>query len=194
MRIPVTLLLFAALSACSAAPPPTERYLLSEPAFTAVSSASAPQALYAIGRVQLSSYLNGAGIVYKLDGNRVHEAQQHRWAEPLQGQLRRQLRVGMQQQLAQTTWLPFGGPRGQAADYTLDIQVDAFHITADGEVTVGGHWQLRDHNQALLGDGRFSQQKALAEDGYAAAVAALSQAWHTSMAGIARDLTAMQIN
>ncbi|MGX5915469.1 PqiC family protein [Aliidiomarina sp. Khilg15.8] len=194
MRIPVFLLLFIALGACSAAPPSTERYLLSDPAFAAESQADEPEGLYAIGRIQLSSYLNGAGIVYKLDGNRIHEAQQHRWAEPLQGQLRRQLRLGLQQQLSRTTWLPFSGPRGQAADYQLDLQIDAFHITEDGDVSVGGHWQLRDHNQTLVGDGRFNQQRALMEDGYGAAVVALSQAWHASMADIAQGLTKAQIN
>lgn len=188
MRLAAILVLFSLVGACSSAPAETERYLLTEPALENLEQGAAEEGLYAIGRVQLSTYLSGAGLVYHLGDNQVHEARQHRWAEPLQGQLRRQLRQGLQQQLAQTRWLPFGGPQGQAADFQLELQVDAFHITDDGKVKVAGQWQLHDHEQALVADGRFAEQQALAADGYAAAVAALSSAWHRSMHTIAQGI------
>jgi uncharacterized lipoprotein YmbA len=161
---------------------------LTEPTLEQLEQGGAEAGLYAIGRIQLSTYLSGAGLVYHLGDNQVHEARQHRWAEPLQGQLRRQLRQGLQQQLPQTRWLPFGGPQGQATDFQLELQVDAFHITDDGDVRVAGQWQLHDHTQALVADGRFDEQRPLAADGYPAAVAALSSAWHRSLYTIALGL------
>lgn len=192
MRLFLILLTLAALGGCSSAPPPTQRYLLTEPALDVRQGSAAEQRLYAVGEVQLSQFLSGAGLVYKLDENRIHEARQHRWAEPLTVQLRRQLRQGMQQQLAHSRWLPFSDSRGLATDYQLDLQIEAFHITHEGEVKVAGQWQLRDEERTLIVDGSFSQQGALTEDGYAEAVSALSQAWHNSMVEIADDLIEQQ--
>lgn len=194
MRLFAILLTLAALGACSSAPPPTQRYLLTEPALDAQQTSAGQQRLYAVGDVQLSQFLSGAGLVYKLDENRIHEARQHRWAEPLTVQLRRQLRQGMQQQLIHTRWLPFSGSRELATDYQLDLQIEAFHINHHGEIKVAGQWQLRDEDRTLMTDGSFSQQRALTEDGYAAAVSALSQAWHHTMVEIAGDLLEQQID
>lgn len=194
MRFLAIMLTLAVLGACSSAPPTTQRYLLTEPTMGARQNPRGEQRLYSVGDVQVSQFLRGDGLVYKLDENRIHEARQHRWAEPLTVQLRRQLRQGMQQQLTHTRWLPFGGSRGVETDYQLDLQIEAFNINHQGEVKVAGKWQLRDEERTLITNGSFSQHRALTEDGYAAAVSALSQAWHSSMADIADDLVEQQVD
>ncbi|RUO26833.1 hypothetical protein CWE09_09120 [Aliidiomarina minuta] len=189
MRVLMIVAVALLIAGCSSTTPSVQRYLLQEPELPVMNSELETKIV--LGAVQVSSFLAAGGLVYQLEQNQVHQANYHRWAESLQQQLGRQIRMGMQQQLPASTWLPLSGSAHlRSLDYRLDLQIDAFHLTEDGQVRVRGQWQLRDYEQSFIGSDAFDIRQSLAEDGYPAMVSTLSETWHQALQEIARSVEA----
>lgn len=187
MRVLFIAIMALAIAGCSSTAPEVQRYLLPEPELSVMDSEL--QSKVVMGTVQVSFFLAGSGLVYELEHNQVHQANYHRWAEPLQQQLERQIRMGMQQQLPASTWLPLSGSAHlRSLDYRLDLQIDAFHLTRGGQVRVRGQWQLRDHEQSFIASDAFDIRQSLPEDGYTAMVKTLGNAWHEALQEIADSI------
>ena len=86
----LVVMLSALLVACSSAPP-VNYYQLPTPAAAAVKP-EASKRLF-VEPVQVASYLNGRGVVLQVSAVELIMARQHLWAEPLEQQLQRQLRL-----------------------------------------------------------------------------------------------------
>lgn len=194
-KVATIMVLLTFLSACGSTPD-VQRYLLDPPQFDALNNAQGIQQRIVIGTVEVAPFLAASGIVQARDSMTMHQANYHRWAEPLTTQLPRQLRLGLQQQLPEATWLSIqGGAHLRSLDYRLDLSVDSFHMLANGQAGVSGQWQLRDAEQGFAGAGRFHSEQPLDADGYAALVAALQSAWTESLAEIAQALlTTLETN
>lgn len=173
------------LAACAASAPPPERYLLTLPE-PAPGPLPAPETRLAVHvqDIRLADYLAGSGIVYQVDPGRVHAAARHRWADPLAAQLRRGLRDALA-----------AGPSGVVPVFEsrpgvrrLAVRVDSFQGRFDGSARVAGEWRLRGPDGAFLAGRRFRVDVPLREDGYAALVRALSEAWEEVAAGIAAGI------
>lgn len=187
MRALIVVFMALAIVGCTSTTPTVQRYLLQEPELPVLSTQLETKIV--LGAVQVSSFLASNGLVYQVEQNQVYQANYHRWAEPLQQQLGRQIRVGMQQQLPSATWLPLSGSAHlRSLDYRFDLQIDAFHLTNQGQVRVRGQWQLRDHEQSFIASDAFDIYQQLAEDGYPAMVATLSEAWHKALQEIAESV------
>lgn len=175
------------LAACAASGPPPADYLLTFPEPPAGELHATEQAshLY-VAEVRLSDYLAASGIVYQTDPNRVHAAARHRWAEPLQAQLRRGLQNVLAVRLDDTVVVP---RTTQAAD-RLEVFVDTFQGRFDGVARVAGEWRLHGPGGELLTGRRFRIDVPLSEDGYPALVRALSAAWVEVAEDVAAGYTA----
>lgn len=190
LKLATTMVVLSFLSACGSTPE-VQRYLLDTPQLSALGNAQGVEQRIIIGNVEVAPFLAASGIVQARDGMTMHQANYHRWAEPLPTQLPRQLRLGLQQQLPDATWLPIqGGAHLRSLDYRLDLSIDSFHMLPNGHAGVSGQWQLRDADQGFAGAGRFHSEQPLDADGYAALVAALQSAWTESLEDIAQALLA----
>lgn len=183
------------LSGCSANPQTSISYLLAPPEFTPPESTGTAEVskrqpvILLVGNVRVASYLSGTSLTQLQENQHVVRTRHHAWAEPLNEQLERQLRHGLTQLLPGSDWLPLATSGGlQLYDGRLDLQVDSFHLKANGQVEVAGTWQLRDATQSFMAHGQFKQQHVLEADGYDAMVQALEKAWLAAVQELAGQL------
>lgn len=128
-----------------------------------------------ISPVQLSSFLDGTGIVYQLSPVEFNEAQLNLWANDISDQLTSTLANTLQQGAGAYNVLPEGADTSKA-DH-LNVQLDRFQGRYDGMAIVHGSYQLFDPDQHLILQGPINQTVGLTRDGYPALVTALSKAW-----------------
>ncbi|RUO37844.1 hypothetical protein CWE15_11195 [Aliidiomarina taiwanensis] len=186
MRVWFILLSVWLLSSCASHTPKVHYYLLTEPSYTAQPvSAAAP---VAIGVVSLADYLGGTGLVVEQAGAEIVLTRQHRWAEALDRQLQRQLRQGLGQLYPGAAWRLHSQQVGTY--YRLDVLVDAFQITADNTARVDIQWYIQHRGQGVIHTARLEHRLPLTGEGYGAAVAALSEAWHHVLQQMAADVQA----
>lgn len=183
------------ISACGSTPE-TQRYLLSSTNMQALSDGEPGPLKVVVGQVEVAPFLAGLGLVQVGADRTVHDAYYHRWAEPLQSQLQRQLRMSLQQQLPQVSWLPLQGSAAlRSLDYRVDVTIDSFHLDARSQAHVSGQWQLRNTQEGYVAHGNFAQHQALDDDGYAAMVRALQLAWQASLTELATGISqALQVD
>ncbi|MDX1757493.1 MAG: ABC-type transport auxiliary lipoprotein family protein [Marinobacter sp.] len=117
-------------------------------------------------QVRLAGYLEQGGIVYQLSDSEMHNARQHRWAEPLAQQLRRSLHAGLSEMAP-----PNGGQ--------LTVQLSQFQgvrSLAGDRAIIRGVWQYN-AGGAVTRTGQIDWQGPLTGDGYAGLVETLDQGW-----------------
>jgi uncharacterized lipoprotein YmbA len=172
MRQLVIILGLFCLTACtgSSSIPKTHAYLLRADVQVPNGEQIAPVNV-GIGRVALASYLDQSGIVLQTGPDEVHAARQHIWAEPLDDAVRIYLRDAVSAGLG----YPVSGDaaRRQTWDYRIDVGIDQFHGSLDGDVVIDASWIIIDTaTQQQLARHRFQQTAAQSDDGYEALIAA----------------------
>jgi uncharacterized lipoprotein YmbA len=172
MRQLVIILGLFCLTACtgSSSVPRTHAYLLRADVQVADGEQTAPVNV-GIGRVALASYLGQSGIVLQTGPDEVRAARQHIWAEPLDDAVRIYLRDAVSDGLG----YPVSGDaaRRQTWDYRIDVGIDQFHGSLDGDVVIDASWIIIDTaTQQQLAKHRFKQTAAQSDDGYEALIAA----------------------
>ncbi|GEA50806.1 hypothetical protein VIN01S_16100 [Vibrio inusitatus NBRC 102082] len=105
--------------------------------------------------VQMPSYLEGPGIVYRLSETEIEVASHHVWA----GNLRNMLVDQLQQ---------YQMPEASSGT-KLSVRFERFNGSYTGNAELKGHWQLGSQN------GDFDIKQPLDDEGYDALVLALSQ-------------------
>lgn len=179
----IALLLSLGLGGCAGKVTPSARYVL--PAATP-EIPNAAEATLALGRLRLAHYLDVEGIVMQLDDIELREARDHRWAEGLDQQLRRNLQAHLSQDLP--AWRVVQGSAGDTDAYTLHISIDQFQGRYDGYALAGGQWQLRSAGGKLVHMASFTTRTALEQDGYPALVRALGQSLEQAAGEIATGI------
>lgn len=174
------------LAGCATDPAaPPRRYLLDYPALgnaTLLRDAQSPSLI--IGQVAVAPFLSSNGIVYQTAENTISVASQHRWAEPIQRQLRRGLFTALVRRLDHAA--VFVQPPGtRSSTARLSVSLHAFHGRYTGDAVVAGIWRLTGAQGSILIRRRFRLVRPLPADGYDALVHALSQTWQEIAAGIA---------
>jgi uncharacterized lipoprotein YmbA len=155
------------LGACSSQPAePTRYYLLRTPVAVESGQQEAEPA-YALGRVEVATYIDQSGLVQETSGGEIHLARHHQWAEPLRVSLRRFLATGIGAELGQpvalmTTSLEVG---------RVDVTIDQLHGNSRGEAVLVAFWEVTSVDGAVSSH-QFSEIRALSRDGYAALVEA----------------------
>jgi uncharacterized lipoprotein YmbA len=176
------------LVGCAQTPAGIERYLLPSPADQQSSPEStAVTRTLLLRELRTAEFLDSEGLVLQLDAVSLNEAHNHRWAEPLPLQLRRQLRLGLQQQLGGL--LLIDSDPGRRADLQLQMEVDAFHGSYDGQALVAGRWLLLRPEGELVTARDFNVRVPLDDAGYPALVHALSRGWDSVTGDIAEALS-----
>jgi hypothetical protein len=143
-----------------------------------------------IGRVSVADYLAREGIVVAINGDQVRAARQHLWAEPLESSIALFLRDSISAELGYL--ISADVAKRQAWDYRLDVRIDEWHGSLDGDVRILASWiVIRATDQKELAQYRFERTAAMTRDGYNALVEtqtsllkALSEAIANSIRGL----------
>jgi len=161
MRI-FSLALLLLLTACSGAPVDTQYYLLRDSQLPDSRSLSASTE-FALGRVQVASYIDQPGLVLEVGGGQIRPAMHHQWAEPMHQSVRSFLQTQVGNALGEDLF-----PAGiSPAQTVLEIRIDQLHGTRDGQALLMAYWWLRRDNEVIASH-QFSERRALQQDGYAA--------------------------
>ncbi len=151
------------LVGCTSAPPERTYYLLRvEPPANLTAADPLPIGL---GRISLPPYLDRVGLVVQTDEHRVREARYHLWAEPLDEGAWFYLRDRISSELGRA--LDPGQDLGGRVRYRVDIRINEFHGTLDGQSRLIARWSVRDlEDDSVVESQRFSQTRRQAGDGY----------------------------
>ena len=181
--LPVCLLLAACTGGGKKAAEPTFYLLRSEA--RAPDGLSKPPVDIGINRVSVADYLGQQGIVVATNGGQVRPAHQHLWAESLDSSIRLFLQDAVSVELGYPVSADVG--RRRSWRYLVDIRIDEWHGSLDGEARILATWVLLDvPRDKILSRHRFEQTGALKADGYDALVAAQSRA----LMHLSRDIAA----
>lgn len=171
LRVALMALAGVYLSSCASEPdiPETNYYLLRSDARLNSGEQASPATL-GIGRVVAAEYLNQSGIVVITQDNKVRPARQHLWAEPLESSIRTFLR----DEIASRVDYPVSGDPSRRLywKHRIDVDIDRFHGTLDGQVTLVASWILLDATSLVeLARYRYERNANTSRDGYDALVA-----------------------
>jgi uncharacterized protein len=166
------LALIAALlvTGCSSSAPTLKQYLLRTDIpsqFTLQDSTG----VVGIGGIVVASYINGLGLVLETSNGEVHVARDHQWAEPLRESLRSFLSSKISEESGQVIRAYSYGKVNWSK--RIDIRVDEFHGTANGDAKLVAYWTIVDPaERTVISESGFHDTEALGHDGYDALVQA----------------------
>ena len=162
-RVGLRLVLVLCLAGCASTPPEQAHYLLRvEPPPDLRAADPLPVGL---GRISIPPYLDRAGLVVQTDEHSVREARYHLWAEPPDVGAWFYLRDRISSELGRA--LHPGPNLGNSVRYRVDIRINEFHGTLDGQARLVARWSVRDLEQdSVVESQRFSQARRQAGDGY----------------------------
>lgn len=156
------LLVCGLLAGCAGQAPEVTYYLLRvDPG----SHGGGPAAV-GLGRVAVAGYLDQSGILVQTGPNQVEAARYHRWAEPLnQG-----IRSLMRDALADAMDLEVARS-GNGSRFVVDLYIDRLHGSVQGDVVIVADVAIVRGNDTAASF-RFTAEREIERDGYAALVAA----------------------
>ncbi len=159
------LVLVLCLAACATAPPPEHSYYLLRAEVPGALASAENGVLLGVGTVSIAPYLDRSGIVVQVDDHRVREARYHLWAEPLDQGIRGYLSDRIAALLGRA--LNNGSNLVDQWDYRIDVAIEDFHGTLNGEARLVARWSLIDTAQdKLIASQRLVRTKRQALDGY----------------------------
>lgn len=176
-------ILLCMLTGCAVSVPPLHQYLLVQPELdkTSLKQGDKVPAL-AIKRIKVAPFLAGSGIVMQTSTHEINVAGQHRWAAPLERQLRRGLSSVLKKRLGEVAVFHQAPPKNVSR---LSVSVYEFQGTHTGNAFVSGTWRLLNADGKIVARHGFRVEESLQADGYDALVRALSRAWQSVSTRIA---------
>lgn len=171
---------------------PTRLYTLSS-AMPESSSSELNNSAPVIGfrRIGLPEYLDNNKIAIRQGANEITYLPFHRWAEPLQAGIARQLGETMVANgMASATYTPPWRSRARF-DYIFEIDISAFESRDDGTVLLDTFYSLFDHKGTRIARGRFTYNDAKWDTAnYEELAAAQSRALHELALHLGTRITA----
>lgn len=138
-----------------------------------------------IAPIRLAGFLNQEGIVYQTKSSEYIIANNHLWRSPLAGQLQNILIDNLFVLLPNNLVLsmPVDSP-----GTTVNVFIDGFHGTYEGDVIVKGYWVIRTNNGEIKRKD-FNHRIAQHKSGYGTLVETLSIGWQSEINDLVKDIT-----
>ncbi len=139
MKVTITIALLSTLvlAGCGSSPP--NRYYLLTPGATSAAAGQTPS--LGVGPVDIAAYLDRAGLVYRLEGNRLHISRTERWAEPLDNGIGRVLTLNLSSLLDTANVRGFPWNAREAPEVGVRVNVLAMEAGAT-DATLVAEWQV----------------------------------------------------
>lgn len=178
----------AALLAAGCASTPASRFYTLSAQIESVAYTPGPSV--SVAAVTVPDVVDRPQLVVAVNANEVIIVEQHRWAEPLKGELGRVIAENLSRMTGNAHIAAYPQNASLNAEYRVLVDFQRFAGRPEGEVLLDALWSLRAANGDLLRSGRARAQES-ADKGYDALVAAYSRALSTISAEIAEALKAL---
>lgn len=162
-RLVVLLACVLLMTGC-ARTPPVAYYQLSavDSGPPAADAGAIGEATIGLGPVLLPDFLDRPHIVIREGANRLQLAQDHRWAEPLAGNIARVLRENLAARLVTERIVHYPWSKGAAVDYQIIVELISFEGEGYKEARLAAVWSIRDRQGNILLPQRRSDHLATA--------------------------------
>lgn len=170
-RLVIVLAASAALTAgCSSTPPP--HYYNLSPQAAQLGTAAGPAVSV---HTTIPDKLDRPQFVVTVNTNEVAILEQHRWAEPLDGEIGRVIAENLSRATGNPRIAAYPQGTSLNADYRVLVDIQRFSGKLDGEVAVEALWSVRAAKGGELASGRSSAQDSAGKS-YDTLVAAYDRA------------------
>ena len=178
-------LVCAMLVGCGSSPP-THFYTLSAETLVSNGSAENSAAGYSVsvGPVTLPEMVDRPQLVVRVGANQVALVEEHRWAEPLKGEIPRVIAENLSQQLGTQRVATFSQNAVRDAEYRVLVDIQRFDSMIGQTVMIDASWTVRRVPDGQPRMGRSLVRESTAGGGYDALVEAHSRA----LARVSRDI------
>lgn len=164
--------------------PQSHLYLLRAPAAPASFDSDI---IVGLDSVQIASYLKRSELVLQVLPQELRPARYHRWAEPLDQNLRRYLRDRLSAELQMD--VDANNHLRDRWDVRINVSIEEFHGTLAGQALLKASWDVeRLSGVASVRRGRAQLAEPQARDGYSALVDAQARLLDALAQRIAADL------
>jgi uncharacterized lipoprotein YmbA len=110
----------------------------------AASTSAGSQVVVGVGPVDFPDYLRRLPVVKRVAPNRVDLSDEERWAEPLDKNFVRVLSENLATLLNTSRIERFPWPVKDRIDYQVEVNVERFETTSDGQAQLSASWIIRD--------------------------------------------------
>ncbi|MCG9699268.1 ABC-type transport auxiliary lipoprotein family protein [Vibrio natriegens] len=186
----VFLLVSALLAGCSSAPEPTSSmYLLPKVESQTLSSAAvAERPLLIVRPVELASYLNNSGIVYRTSESQIIQAKHNQWAQSISEQITQRIIDDLRHKQSHYWPVQVHSLIDQSSENKLQLSLSRFNGNYQGNAELEGEWMLIDANGKVRHRSPVKILMPLQDEGYDALVGALSAGLENLTDNIAQQL------
>jgi len=160
------------------------------PALTAAASPNS-QITLGIGPVSFPDYLRRLPLVTRVEPNRIEISDEKRWAEPLDKSFTRTLSENLGTMLGTQKIEKYPWPLATKIDYQIEIDVQRFETTSDGQTQLVASWIIRDGRSEKILFASKTVSSAPAGADQTSASAALSSDLATMCREIATRISAL---
>ncbi len=184
------LLIAALLTGCSSTPETnSSMYLLPQTETKALSNSSMTERPLLIVRpVELASYLNNSGIVYRTSESQVIEAKNNLWAQNVSEQITQRIINDLRYKQSHFWPVKVHNLLDQNSESKLQVSLTKFNGNYQGNAELEGEWLLIDSNGKVKRRAPVRILIPLQEEGYDALVKALSTGLNNLTNNIAQQL------
>ncbi len=130
------LLLLVVLSSCASQPTKGPDYYLLSSSELVSQALNLKSFKLAVGPIEVPVHLDREGIVTHESQNRLNYSDNHRWAEPLNENLRKTLRADLSQLLPNQQLIDFPYRQSNRPDYQLSVTIEKFGYLSEGKVVL----------------------------------------------------------
>ena len=178
-------LISAVLMGCANSPP-THFYTLSAAAMGPRGGAEKSAAEYSVsvGPVTVPETVDRPQLVIRIGANQVALVEEHRWAQPLKGEIPRVIAENLSQLLGTQRVVTFSQNTVRDAEYRVLVDIQRFDSTVGQNVMIDALWAVRRGADGQSKTGRSLAQESPGGEGYDALVEAHSRA----LATVSRDI------
>ena len=103
-----------------------------------------------IERVKIPGYIDKPEIVTRINQNELFQAEFHRWAEPLSGNISDVIAQNLSSQLSQDSILTAPRLTTSHINYFLTLKVNQFDVDSGGQSILKVSWSIYNHERKLI--------------------------------------------
>jgi uncharacterized protein len=166
-------LMAARCSVLSAQPDRSRFYILTPmPESNAVQTASNPRLTLGVGPVEFPDYLRRLPVVTRVEPHRLELSDNKLWAEPLDKNFTDALSENLATLLGSQRIEKYPWPLATKVDYQVEVDVQRFETTGDGQAQLVASWIIRDgRSESILYASKTAAMAAAGADATSASTA-----------------------
>ena len=185
-------LLAGALTGCGSSPAARFYVLSVAPPVAAEGTEKAPaEYSVTVGPVSLPEAVDRPQLVVRVGTNQVALLEEHRWAQPLQGEIARVIAENLSQLLGARQVVAYSPQTTGDEEYRVQVDIQRFDSAVGQSAQIDAVWAVRAGAGGVPRTGRTVARESTGGDSYDALVAAHSRALATVSAKIAEAVHSM---